>query len=212
MTGAGTWLRKIFDRRNTAAAEPEGRVDEHVRNGSSIAVGDALVWEVHDAVGDAPATITLTLREHIEQAPSVHLTGFVLDSAFNDALPERWRATETYRGSLDDGSEIDVIAPLVAAPVTNLVPGKPHTLAIPVPLERIVALQFGSLTNKAWVERDGEHVWLIDHDRSPRLGDWVAQMGTDPLVRRVALRTDGPLRVEPVEEVLLSELYRRGGQ
>ncbi|QCR43491.1 hypothetical protein C1N91_07955 [Curtobacterium sp. SGAir0471] len=208
----GTWLRKIFDRRDAAAEQSAALVDEHIRNGSSIAVGESLAWEVHDAEEDAPATITLTLREQIERAPSVHLKGFVLDSAFHHALPERWRATETYRGSLDDGSEIDVIAPLVVAPVTNLVPGKPHTLAIPVPLERIVALQFGSLTNKAWVERDGEHVWLVDHDRSPRLGDWLAQMGTDPLVRRVALRTDGPLRLEPVEEVLLSELHRRGGQ
>lgn len=36
--------------------------------------------------------------------------------------------------------------------------------------------------------------------------------GTDPVVHRVALRRDGPLRIEPVEDVLLSELNNRGGE
>ncbi len=106
MTGAGTWLRRIFDRRNTAAGEPEGRVDEHVRNGSSIAVGDALARELHEGAGEAPATITLTMREQIEQTPEMHLTVSVLDGSFDDALPDRRKATETYRRSpdvLDEG-------------------------------------------------------------------------------------------------------------
>jgi hypothetical protein len=212
MTRGGTWFGEFMRRGRTMAGDCKGLGDEHIRNGSSIAVGDALEWEVHDAVGGAPATITLTLREQIERVPYVHLTGFILDGAFRGTLPERWEATDTYRGSLDDGSEIEVIAPLVVAPVKNLVPGTAHTIDIPVPLDRIVALRFGSLTNRAWVERAREHVWLVDHERTPRLDDFATQWGTDPVVHRVALRTDGPLRLEPVEDVLLSELYRRKGE
>ncbi|WIB60895.1 hypothetical protein DEJ13_03420 [Curtobacterium sp. MCLR17_007] len=184
-------------------------MDEHIRSGSSIAVGDALTWWVDDAVGDTLPTITLTVREQIERTPYVHLTGFVLDDAFCGTLPRGWEAHDSYGGSLDDGSEIDVVAPLVVAPVKNLVPGTPHTIAIPVPLDHVVALRFGSLTNRAWVERAGEHVWLVDHERTPRLDDFMTQCGTDPVVHRVALRTDGPLRLEPLEDVLLSELHRR---
>jgi hypothetical protein len=211
MTRGGTWFGKFTHRSRTTAGERKGLGDEHIRKGSSIAVGDALTWQVLDAVGDAPATITLTLREQIERAPYVHLTGFLLDGAFRESLPEGWEAHDSFRGSLDDGSEIDVVAPLVVAPVKNLVPGTPHTIAIPVPLERIVALRFGSLTNRAWVERAGEHLWLVDHERTPRLDDFMTQWGTDPVVHRVALRTHGPLRLESVEDILLSELYRRGG-
>lgn len=212
MTHGENWFEKFMRRGRTVPGQQNGLRDEHIRNGSSIAVGDALKWEVHDAFGDAPATITLTLREQIERVPHVHLTGFILDSAYRETLPERWEATGAYRGSLDDDSEIDVIAPLVVAPVKNLVPGTPHTIEIPVPLDRIVALRFGSLTNRAWVERAGEHVWLVDHERTPRLDDFVTLWGTDPVVHRVALRTDGPLRIEPVEDVLLSELNNRGGE
>lgn len=185
-------------------------MDEHIRRGSSLAVGDALRWQVRDADDDGPPTITLTLREQIERAPYVHLTGFVLTKPFHGVLPDGWSMTSTYRGSLDDGSELDVIAPLLVVPTRNLTPGVPHTVEIPVPIDDLVALRFGSLTNRAWVERAGEHLWLVDHDRTPRLDDWLTQMGTNPLVRRVELRTDGPLRIETVEEVLLSELWNRG--
>ncbi|WP_144763734.1 hypothetical protein [Curtobacterium sp. 9128] len=173
-------------------------MDEHIRNGSSIAVGDALTWTVRDADGDGPATITLSVREQIERAPHVHLAGFVLDEPFSGTLPDRWHAVDAYPGSLEDGDEIEVIAPLVVPPVKNVLPGTSHTIEIPVPLERIVALRFGSLTNRAWVERAGEHVWLLDHERTPRFGDLMSQMGTNPVVHGVALRTDGPLRLEPV--------------
>ncbi len=98
MTGAGTWLRRIVDRRNTAAGEPEGAWYEHVRNGSSIAVGDALAWGAARGSRRGTRDDHLTMREQIEQTPDMHLTGSVLDASFDDALPERRKAMETTAG------------------------------------------------------------------------------------------------------------------
>ncbi len=70
----------------------------------------------------------------------------------------------------------------------------------------VVALLFGSRTNRLWVENDRYHLWLLNHDHGPTLFMWENQIGTDPLVRRsrLVVSSDG-MRLDSIDQVPLSE-------
>ena len=61
---------------------------------------------------------------------------------------------------------------------------------------------FGSLTNRLWVETDDDHLWLVNHDRTPTLHDeWHDQFGTPvrEAARERLVVADGTLRLEPAQ-------------
>lgn len=140
-----------------------------------------------------------------------HLSAVVLDTDLGSApLPDGWTAVGSLSGSLDDREVISVATPALHAPIRNLLPGQEFTATLPTPPDRIVALAFGSLTNRLWLETATDHLWLVNHDRGPHLDDWIAEMGTNPTVHRYRLVVEaGSLSLDPIESILLSELEER---
>ena len=171
--------------------------------------GGAVRWRVTD--DGRRAVVTVSIHRRMTDAPHPHLSAVVLDRPFDGEPMDGWTATDEIRGSLDDGSEITVVAPfLVPATIRNLQEEESSSAVLPVPGERVVGVLIGSLTNRLWVETPGDRAWIINSGDGPRLDDGLTRMGTDPLVRRHRLVITGEdIRLEPIETVLLSALHAR---
>ena len=157
-----------------------------------------LVWAL-EAHGDE-TVVTATLREPIPGAEFPHLYALVLVEPHAGALPEGWEAGDLLVGTQSDGSEIEVHAPYLYVPVRNLCPGETFRTTAPVPIDQVAGVVFGSLTNRLWVETDDDHLWLVNHDRTPTLHDeWHDQFGTPvrEAARERLVVADGTLRLEP---------------
>jgi hypothetical protein len=169
--------------------------------------GGALTWRITEG-GAGAAAITVGLRDRIPGCDFPHLTGVVLEAPVAGAVGDDWIAVDHLRGEAGGDGQMQVMAPLLLVPVprlVNLTVGQEQTRPLPIAAGAVTALAFGSLTNRLWVENDRHHLWLVDLDLGPALGDWSAQLGTDPLVRRGRLVVDPDgIRVDPIDEVRLS--------
>jgi hypothetical protein len=100
-----------------------------------------------------------------------------------------------------------VLGHFLFPPIRNLGAGETVVTDVPVRVDGVQAVLFGSLTNRIWFETPQDHLWLANHERTPRLDDPLTQMGSDPLVHRCRLVvTDGKLGLEPLVTARLSEL------
>jgi hypothetical protein len=166
-----------------------------------------LTWSLTPTDGGR-SRFTVTLRERIPGSEHPHLSAFVLSAPYDGELPEGWAVSRSYRADRDEQlDQVEVLGHFLIPPIRNLGAGETVTTDIPVPVNGVQAVLFGSLTNRIWFETQQDHLWLANHDRTPQVDDWSTQMGTDPLVHRCRLVvTDGTLGLEPLETARLSEL------
>jgi hypothetical protein len=156
----------------------------------------------------------MTLRETIPGSEHPHLSAFALSSPYEGELPEGWAVSRSYRADRDEQlDQVEVIGHFLIPPIRNLVAGQTFATDVPVAVHSVQAVLFGSLTNRIWFETEQHHLWLTNHGRTPRLDDWITQVGTDPLVHRCRLVVaDGTLGLEPLVTARLSELRPDGAE
>jgi hypothetical protein len=175
------------------------------------ATGGRLTWSL-TSTDDGGARITMTLRERIPGSEHPHLSAFALTTPYGGELPEGWAVSRSYRADRDEHlDQVEVLGHFLIPPIRNLVAGQTVTTDIPVPVDGVQAVVFASLTNRIWFETGQDHLWLTNHERTPRMDDWTTQVGTDPLVHRSRLVVaDGTLGLEPLVTARLSELRSDG--
>ena len=178
------------------------------------ATGGRLTWSLAPT-DDGGSRITVTLRERIPGSEFPRLSAFALSSAYEGELPEGWAVSRSYRADRDEQlDQVEVLGHFLIPPNRNLLAGQTVATDIPVPVHDVQAVLFGSLTNRIWIETGQDHLWLTDHGRTPRLDDWITQMGTDPLVHRsrLVVADDDTLGLQPLVTARLSELSPDGAE
>ena len=176
------------------------------------ATGGRLTWSLTSTDGGSRSTVRL--RETIPGSEHPHLSAFALSSPYEGELPAGWAVRRTYRADRDEHlDQVEVLGSFLIPPIRNLVVGATVETDVPVPVNGVQAVLFGSLTNRIWFETGQDHLWLTNHERTPRMDDWITQMGTDPLVHRCRLVVaDGTLGLEPLATARLSDLRPDGAE
>lgn len=157
--------------------------------------------------GNGGSRLTVTLHEKIPGAQYPRVVGFALSSPYGGELAAGWSNSSTLRAERGDGDHVQLLGHFLIPPPRNIGVGETTTTDISVPPASVSAVLFGSLTNRIWIESGQDHLWLVNHERTPRLDDWQTQIGTDPLMHRSRLVVDdGKLSLEELETVRMSEL------
>lgn len=188
-----------------------GRHDEDlvVRSSTRLASPNdgALSWAItqHPA---GEATLTVGLHAAIPSCEAPHLTSVVLAEPPAHPIGEPWELLNELTVSAPNDEQAEIRAVHLRPPGVNLSVGETRTWTLPVDSAAVIALIFGSMTDRMWVENDRHHLWLVHLDSRPGLFDWASQIGTDPLVHRSRLVvTPEEIRLNPIDRVRLSDIW-----
>lgn len=115
----------------------------------------------------------------------------VLRRPWDGPDPTGWVSKAWLSVELADMSELAFEAEwLIPQKLSYLPVGGHQRIELPVPADQVAASAIGSLTNRLWVESATDALWLNNHDRRPRLDDWLRGFEPAPQQARLRLAID----------------------